>query len=75
MAKCINCGEYTKFKCGYCFSCYKKNEKSKVIVYINRQISYNNMILSIDLMGISLKINYNIRIFKILMNVNKKIKT
>jgi len=32
------------------------------------------MILSIDLMGISLKINYNIRIFKILMNVNKKIK-
>jgi hypothetical protein len=29
MAECITCGEYTKFKGGHCFSCYKKNEKSK----------------------------------------------
>jgi hypothetical protein len=29
MAECINCGEYTKFNGGLCFSCYKKNGKSK----------------------------------------------
>ncbi|MEO9533656.1 MAG: hypothetical protein ABJG68_01555 [Crocinitomicaceae bacterium] len=29
MAECINCGEYTKFNGGLCFSCYKKEGKSK----------------------------------------------
>ena len=28
MAECINCGEYTKFNGGLCYSCYKKDEKS-----------------------------------------------
>ncbi|WP_298779673.1 hypothetical protein [uncultured Polaribacter sp.] len=29
MAECITCGEYTKFNGGLCFSCYKKEGKSK----------------------------------------------
>lgn len=29
MAECINCGEYTKFNGGLCYSCYKKDGKSK----------------------------------------------
>jgi len=29
MAECINCGEYTKFNGGHCFSCYKRNLKPK----------------------------------------------
>jgi len=29
MAECINCGEYTKFNGGHCFSCYKNNGKSQ----------------------------------------------
>jgi hypothetical protein len=28
MAKCIDCGSYTKFYGGLCFSCYKKEGKS-----------------------------------------------
>jgi hypothetical protein len=28
MAECIQCGEYTKFNGGFCFSCYKKDGKS-----------------------------------------------
>jgi len=32
MAECINCGEYTKFKGGLCFSCYKKNGTSKEVL-------------------------------------------
>ncbi len=29
MAECISCGEYTKFNGGLCYSCYKKEGKSK----------------------------------------------
>ncbi|AIZ40349.1 hypothetical protein [Cellulophaga baltica] len=29
MAECITCGEYTKFNGGLCFTCYKKDGKSK----------------------------------------------
>lgn len=29
MAECTNCGEYTKFDGGLCYSCYKKDENSK----------------------------------------------
>jgi hypothetical protein len=32
MAECITCGEYTKFNGGLCFSCYKKDEKSKDVL-------------------------------------------
>jgi len=28
MAECINCGEYTKFNGGLCYTCYKKDENS-----------------------------------------------
>lgn len=27
MAECINCGDYTKYKGGLCYKCYKKEEK------------------------------------------------
>ena len=30
MAECVNCSEYTKFNGGLCFSCYKKEGKTKV---------------------------------------------
>lgn len=29
MADCTNCGEYTKFEGGLCFSCYKNNDVAK----------------------------------------------
>jgi len=29
MAECINCGDYTKFNGGLCYSCYKKDGESK----------------------------------------------
>jgi hypothetical protein len=29
MAECINCGEYTKFNGGLCYSCYQKENKNK----------------------------------------------
>lgn len=32
MAECITCGEYTKFNGGLCFSCFKKDGKSKDVL-------------------------------------------
>lgn len=32
MAECINCGEYTKFNGGLCYSCYKKENNNDSVV-------------------------------------------
>ncbi|GAA3626041.1 hypothetical protein [Flavivirga jejuensis] len=37
MAECITCGEYTKFNGGLCFSCYKKDEKSKEVLVAEKE--------------------------------------
>jgi hypothetical protein len=37
MAECINCGEYTKFNGGHCFSCYKKNGESKDVIVAKKE--------------------------------------
>lgn len=36
MAECTNCGEYTKFNGGLCYSCYKKDENSKDITIVEK---------------------------------------
>lgn len=37
MAKCTECGEYTKFEGGLCYSCYKKNGKPQDIVILEEE--------------------------------------
>tara|TARA_Y100000385_G_scaffold103126_1_gene106638 strand:- start:5253 stop:5753 length:501 start_codon:yes stop_codon:yes gene_type:complete len=37
MAECKKCGEYTKFDGGLCYSCYKKNGKSKDVVVAEKE--------------------------------------
>lgn len=37
MAECNNCGEYTKFNDGLCYSCYKKNGKTKDVVIVENK--------------------------------------
>ena len=29
MAECVNCGNFTKFNGGFCYTCYKENEETK----------------------------------------------
>jgi hypothetical protein len=36
MAECANCGKYTKFSGGLCYSCYKKDETSNDIAVIEK---------------------------------------
>jgi len=42
MAECINCGEYTKFNGGLCYSCYKKNGKPKDIAVAEKEPKKKN---------------------------------
>ncbi len=42
MAECINCGEYTKFNGGLCYSCYKKEGNSKDVVIAEKEPSKKN---------------------------------
>jgi hypothetical protein len=37
MAECITCGEYTKFNGGLCYSCFKKNGKSKDVMVAEKE--------------------------------------
>ena len=37
MAECKKCGEYTKFDGGLCYSCYKKNGKSKDVAVTEKE--------------------------------------
>ena len=37
MAECINCGKYTKFNGGLCYSCYKKDGKSEDVAGIEKK--------------------------------------
>jgi len=37
MAECKKCGEYTKFDGGLCYSCYKKNGKSKDVAVAEKE--------------------------------------
>ena len=37
MAECIKCGEYTKFNGGLCYSCYKKDGKSKDVAIAEKE--------------------------------------
>ncbi|MEX2597383.1 MAG: hypothetical protein WEC59_10685 [Salibacteraceae bacterium] len=37
MAECINCGEYTKFNGGLCYSCYKKEGKSNKVAVAEKE--------------------------------------
>jgi len=41
MAECNNCGEYTKFNDGLCYSCYKKNGKTKDVVIVESKSEKN----------------------------------
>lgn len=37
MAECTNCGEYTKFSGGLCYSCYKEDGKSKDVAVAEKE--------------------------------------
>jgi hypothetical protein len=37
MAECVNCGEYTKFNGGLCYTCYKKDGKIKDTEALNQK--------------------------------------
>jgi len=37
MAECINCGEYTKFNGGLCYSCYKKDGEPKDVLVAEKE--------------------------------------
>jgi len=41
MVECTNCGEYTKFNGGLCYSCYKKDGKSKDVAIAKKEPKKN----------------------------------
>ena len=41
MAECINCGEYTKFNGGVCYTCYKEGDKIKDTQALNQKTKKN----------------------------------
>lgn len=38
MPKCTNCGSYTKFNDGLCYTCYKKEDRDKQVTVLNKKV-------------------------------------